>query len=239
MLNEQSFRVVDDPSIPTLQASKWLQQQMLIDLEEMRSLFRELGELFIVKVGSVVKLEEAKISADQFLSGYDRYIQTLRKGELPEINPFRRFFSVAISSSLDSLFACRVGQDQYVIKIAKPIIQVQAHAMHYSKYDDKFRPMVFGPDCITWGLQFSYPQIYQDPETMQIEKVTDEDRYPNTLLFRTVQKWQRTHTIPTPFLVNDKKVNVPMRIGSNCLSWINRHPQLVSQGIQVMAQKGE
>ncbi len=234
MPHDPTLRIVDDPSISTLQASKWLQQQMLIDSIEMESLLQEMGEFYIVKVGAIVSLEKAMISTSLFLSDFRRYIEALKNGELPDIMSFRRLFSVVITSSLDALFACTVGPDQYVIKVTKPIIQVQAHAMHHSTDDNKFRPMVFGPDCITWGLQFAYPQIYQDPTTMQIEKVSDENRCPNTLLFRTIQKWQRKNTIPTPFFVNDKKVNVPMRIGTNCLSWINQHPQLINQNIQVV-----
>lgn len=238
MSHEPALRIVNDPSIPTLQASKWLQQQMLIDSNEMDRLFKEMGDFSIVKVGQIVSLKEAMIAPEQFLRNYQQYINTLMDGELPEITPFRRLFSVVITASIDALFACYVGPDQYVIKIAKPIIQVQAHAMHYSTHDDKFRPMVFGPDCITWGLQFAYPQIYQDPTTMQIEKVSDEDRCPNTLLFRKIQKWQRKNTIPTPFFVNDKKVNVPMRLGAECLPWVNNHPQLIKQNIEVVAGKG-
>lgn len=237
MSHDTTLRVVDDPTLPTLQASKWLQQQMLIDSKEMENLFDEMGTFTIFKVGAIVRLDEAQIPVDQFLFEYRKYIEALEQGELPEVLSFRRLFSVVITSSPDALFACSVGADQYVIKVTKPIIQVQAHAMHYSKHDDKFRPMVFGPDCITWGLQFAYPQIYQDPTTMRIEKVSDEDRFPNTLLFRTIQKWQRKHTIPTPFLIGEKKVNVPMRIGENCLPWIDRHPQLVKQNIRVLPQK--
>lgn len=239
MSPDTTLRVVTDPTVPSLQASKWLQQQMLIDSSEMKALFQELGDTFIVKVGAIVTMEDALVPVDRFLADYRRYVEELQQGNLPDIMAFRRLFSVVITSSLDALFACEVGPNQYVIKITQPIIQVQAHAMHYSTHDGKFRPMVFGPDCITWGLQFAYPQIYQDPKTMQIEKVSDEDRCPNTLLFRTIQKWQRTNTMPTPFSIGDKKINVPMRIGKNCLSWINQHPQLISQHIQVLTPKRE
>jgi hypothetical protein len=234
---DEPLRTVDDPTIPTLQASKWLQQQMLLGASEMEGLFKHMGEFSIVKVGAIVSLDEAIVSSDTFLKEYQGYTEALMKGELPDILAFRRLFSVVITSSLDALFACCVGPDQYVIKVTKPIIQVQAHAMHYSTDDNKFRPMVFGPDCITWGIQFSYPQIYQDPTSMMIEKVSDQDRCPNTLLFRAIQQWQRQNTLPTPFFVDDKKVNVPMRIGKKCLSWVNKHPQLISQKIQVIANE--
>lgn len=237
MSHDVNLSVVDDPTIPTLQASKWLQHQLLIDIEEMENLFEEMGEFTIVKVGAIVTLQNAVVSKEEFLSLYRKYVEILQSGNLPDITAFRRVFSVAITSSPDALFACRVGPDQYVIKVAKPIIQVQAHAMHYSVHDNKFRPMVFGPDCITWGLQFAYPQIYQDPQTMKIEKVTDEDSCPNTLLFRTIQKWQRRSTVPTPFYVEGKKVNVPMRLGHRCIPWINRHPQLIHQGVEVLTEK--
>ncbi len=61
--------------------------------------------------------------------------------------------------------------------------------------------MVLSRKSVTWGLQFSYPQLYQDPRTRQIFKVTDTPEFPNTALFSKLQKWIRSETLPTPFQV--------------------------------------
>jgi hypothetical protein len=54
-------------------------------------------------------------------------------------------------------------------------------------------------------------------------------------LFRKIQLWSREATRATPFVLEGKRINVPIRIGKNCLSWIGNHPQLQSQNIGVYA----
>lgn len=227
------MKTVHDSAIPTLQASKWLQQQMLLDEEELNQLFLELGDFTIYKVGVVAPLEKLEVPKQDFLGGYGDYIQKLKSGTVPNITDYRKLFSVVMTVSSDSLFAYRINENEYLVKIAQPVVQVQSHAMHFSKYDHKFRPMVFGPDSITWGLQFSYPQLYQDSATQAIHKVDDTESCPNTSLFRKIQRWQRKNTIPTPFLVENNKINVPMRLGKECLEWVNNHPQLREIGLKV------
>jgi hypothetical protein len=114
-----------------------------------------------------------------------------------------------------------------------PIIQLQAHTLFYSQLDGQVRSMVRGEGEIHWGIQFSYPQIYQNAQTGQIEKIEDNEKFPNTALFRRLQRWVRDHTRATPLEVGGKRVNLPARLGKQCFSWINRHPQLLAAGIRV------
>jgi len=228
------MRIIADTKIPTLQASKWLQQQMLLSDTELELLFDELGSFRIYNVGAISPLDTLEIKKSDFLQWYSDYITTIKNGSTPNITSYRKLFSAVITVSADSLFALKISDNEYLVKVAQPVIQIQSHAMHFSKHDQKFRPMVFGPDSITWGLQFSYPQIYLDSTTKAIHKVDDKDSCPNTQLFRKIQRWQRKHTIPTPFLVENDKVNIPMRLGKDCSGWINDHLQLKGLGLKVI-----
>ena len=129
------------------------------------------------------------------------------------------------------VYTVPVDGDRQIIKVKKPVIQMQAHRIGYSSLDGKFRPMVMGKESISWGIQFSYPQIYED--SGKVVKVNESDQFPNTARFKKMQRWMRRHTIPTPFLADGKRVNVPMRLGKQCLPWINTHPQLVEKNIGV------
>jgi hypothetical protein len=109
------------------------------------------------------------------------------------------------------------------------VVQVQAHCFTYSSLDGVFRPMSMGVGSVFWGLQFSYPQIYQDAKTMELCEVEEGT------LFRKIQLWSREATRATPFIVEEKRINSPIRIGKKCLSWIGRHPQLCQQNIGIYA----
>lgn len=213
---------------PPFQAGKWQQVRLLIDAEEMKALFDELGDCYLYRLGGVLPREEKNFELDDFLSMYSHYIQSLKEGKIPE----KTSFSCAMTADLQALFSVLVGDDKQIIRIRQPVIQMQEHTIDYSREDHKFRSMVFGKESVTWGLQFSYPQLFTDPKTQKIINVLQAD-FLNTGLFRTLQKWVRKYTVPTPFIVEEKKIHVPFRLGKSCFSWIGNHPQLVSKGVTV------
>ena len=76
--------------------------------------------------------------------------------------------------------------------------------------------------------------LYQD-QHLQVLTVKEGLQFPNTAVFKKMQQWTRMYTIATPFEVEGKKVNVPIRLGKQCLQWIHHHPQLQAKGLRVIA----
>ncbi|NGX57973.1 MAG: hypothetical protein K940chlam3_00874 [Chlamydiae bacterium] len=217
---------------PSYQASKWQQVRMLVDVDEIKDLFEELGDFFLFCLGGVLKQGEGSLDPQAFLTIYADYIQHLKEGKVLDKQVYMSSFSSAMTADLKALYAVNVGENKQIIRIRQPVIQMQEHIFNYSQDDQKFRSMVFGMDSITWGIQFSYPQLFTDPQSNEVKNVLQSD-FPNSHLFRTLQKWVRRNTVPTPFIVDGKKVNVPIRLGKACLNWIQNHPQLTTQGVQV------
>lgn len=214
-----------------LQVSKSLKYQVLLDDEEMKALLAALPPFFIGVVSEVIALENGIVSLSDFLDGYQQYITPLKRGELPVEAPLRRYFSSAFSANLDAFYAMDLGKGRFLLKTIQPVIQLQVHHFFHSPVDQKFHPMVLGKESVTWGIQFSYPQIAQDPKTCAIQKV--DPASPNSLLFQTLGRWMREHTRPTPFMVGETRSNEPIRIGKECFNWIGRHPQLMQKGIHI------
>lgn len=217
-----------------MQASKWLDIQALIDADEMSMLLNELGSPGIYMTGCICSQNEANISNERFLEGYNRYIQILKNGALPFEKEFRPLFSSIITAVPEVVYAIPVEGGKQILRTCRPAIQMQFHRLGYSKADGKFRPMAFGTQSIFWGIQFSYPQLFLDQNTDEVFSVFEGEHFPNTPLFKKIQKWMRQHTIPTPFLVGNERINVPMRLGKQCLPWINNHPQLKEHLISVV-----
>ena len=220
-----------------LRVSKWIKHQVLIDGDEMARLFAALGDFSIFVVSEVVSGANAKISHADFLERYASYVAALKAGDIPDEGPLRRYFSSVFTATPEVLYAMQAGPDKFLIKALRPVIQLQTHHFFYSRVDGKFHSMVLGKESVAWGLQFSYPQIYQDPKDHGFSKVVDSSFFPNTGLFTGLVKWLRGNTLPTPLSVDGKRTNVPIRIGRQCLEWIDRHPQLIAQGIDVCSLK--
>lgn len=233
----KTIRVSTPQEEGILQVSKCLKYQVLLDATEMASLFSALGSFYLGVVSEPVSLESAIIEKEVFLEKYKEYIDPLKRGELPIEAPLRKYFSTALSADVDAFYAMSVRGERYLLKSIQPVIQIQAHHFLYSSTLGTFHPLVLGKDSVTWGLQFSYPQIAQDPKTCAIQKVAADA--PNTLLFGALSRWLREYTRPTPFVVGEKRSNEPIRIGKVCFSWIARHPQLQSKGIQIRGANGD
>lgn len=203
-----------------LQASKWLKSPILIDTEEMASLFDALGDFSLYTAGAVTSKGQGEISRSAFLDLYHDYILALREGREPDLNACRQPFSSIITATDDALYILPVEEERQLIRVRDPVIQMQMHTMAFTQ--GKFQSMVLGKQAISWGIQFSYPQLVQ--RESRILKV--DETFPNTALFRALQKWVRSHTLPTPFVVDSVTINASQRLGKNCLSWINNHPHL-------------
>jgi len=205
------------------QGSKWLKYQVLCDEKELEKLFEKLRPFHLFHMTGIG--DGKPLQEEVFLQTYASWIDLLKKGRVPEEKSLRKILAAAITRNLDALWIQEVPAKGYLIKISKPLIQIQAHFFTYSKADGVFRPMSMGMGSVFWGLQFSYPQIYQDAKTMEIVPAKKEE------LFETIRIWVREETRATPFVVDGKRTNAPIRLGRNCFSWIASHPQLKEQEI--------
>ncbi len=212
-----------------MQVAKPIKLPVLLNLEEMSALFAALDKSMLYDVQNVVATTEGSISHALFLERYKNYLQAVWE----EKEPLYRTLSPAISTTEKAFKRTAVDENRIMIKPVLPIIQIQPHNIGFSHVDQTFRSMVFGPQSIAWGVQFSYPTLYQNPKTFAIEKI--DDQFPNTALFHTLRRWIREHTRPTPFLVEGKKVNVPVRLGKSAFEWAQTHPQLKKENLHVVS----
>lgn len=217
-----------------LQVSKWLEHPFLLDFEEMQELVSIMGEVFFCPAGVPVGHKEFLVLKETFLARYRDYIECLKKKRPLKDKELRRYFCQYVTSSLEMMYALKIGEDRFLIKPQKPIIQMQYHQFFVSKLDGKFHSMVLSEDSISWGIQLSYPQIYQDPNLASYSKVIESEEFPNTSLFKKIIQWLRYNTIPTPFELEGKRTNATFRIGKKCLPWIHQHSGLQAKGLLVV-----
>ena len=224
-MERSNLRHVKKQEDKPLEASKWLDLPVLLSGNEMTHLIHSLENVHLYSISRT--LTELNTPED-FLEGYAKYVHTLEKGLQP-----KALDAYLLSNSADALYASQITEEKFLVRAHLPAVFIRPHSFIFSALDKKFRSKVYGEHAITWGYTFSYPQYCIDPNTHDAEKV--DERYTNTALFKQVQKWIRDKTVPTPFLHEESKVNAPIRIGKECLKWINRHPQLQSQKLHVPA----
>lgn len=188
--------------VPVFQAAKWLKLPLLLSLDEMKGLLTVLPK-WIIPLSGVIEDGKEILSQDMFLKLYEDYVKQIDAGiRRPVID---RRLTCAFTDDLDNLRAIPVSGG-LLIRAIKPTLQVQPYWIHYSSASEKFIDTTHSQDSFAFGLAFSSPQLFQDPDTKDIEKFSDPT-------YKLLQKWSRENTLPTPFLVDGKIINFPSRIG--------------------------
>jgi hypothetical protein len=214
-----------------LQVTKWVKIPMLLDTHEMEDLVLKQAPSFkLYDVQRVTPDKEGIYEPEEFLLHYTRYVNHLKKGEIPDLKDFRIAFSSAWSVAENAIYSIPSGESRRLLKACEPVVQSQMNQICFSKEEKTFRCQIFGNDSICWGIQLGFPFLFMDPSTYEAAKTRD---FPNMALFLTIQRWARQNTSATPFIVNGVKMNSPIRLGKKCFSWIASHPQLIAQGITI------
>lgn len=206
------------------QGAKYLKYQVLCSQKELAALFAYPFSIYpLTGIGDAEPIDK-----NVFLDEYGAMIDQLQQGQIPSDGALRRLFASAWTEDPKSLWKLAVPGG-YLVKLRKPVVQAQAHFFTYSSLDQEFRPMTLGTEAIFWGLQLSYPQVYQDPKSHEFFEMERGG------FWEEIGRWIRNYTRPTPFVVDGQKKNVPIRLGKECFSWIRCYPQLHLRGIDVDA----
>ncbi|MCB1107056.1 MAG: hypothetical protein KDK76_03055 [Chlamydiia bacterium] len=216
-----------------MHASKWLSHRALLDSGEMGALLSALPTFSIYNVSEIVDLQKARISIEDFLVSYVDYAATIKAGLVPDEKYLKPYFSAAISASSRPLYAMKVKEGKYIIKVKEPVIQLSFHHFTFSHEQKAFHSMVHSRESVTWGLQFSYPQLYSNSITNDVIEIYKDRENPNTKLFQILAKWMRANTTPAPFLLDGTPINATFRLGKLAKGWIHTHPQLAKIGLSL------
>jgi len=206
-----------------MEASRWASLYALLETAEISRLIDALSPFVILQASGICQPHERLWTKERFLEAHEAYIAPLRLEKLPPELSYRAAFSTAWSMDSEAVVAIPVEGERFLMRVVKPVVQLQIHRMHYSIDDQKFRSMVFGTDSISWGLHFTYPQLYLDPVTKEARQGKE---FLNDALYRRLHKWLRDYTRPATFEHEGKRVVASARLGLEAIKWIAHHPQL-------------
>ena len=195
-------------------AAKWQKMQVLLDKEEFQALLNFAGGVLFDRTQKADALE-----------AYGEYADSLKGGKIPEPPSFAWMWSL----TEEALYILDTGTAKQILPL-EPVVQITHHQMNYTPEENVFRSNLFGPETIYWGLQFAFPQLYMEPDTKEVVKVLDAERFVNVKLYQMIKSFLRENSVPTPF----KGHNAPQRVGKKALEWVNNHPHLKKKGLLVL-----
>lgn len=209
------------------QAAKWLKLQALLDGDELALLLEALDPFWIVPLTPATSTEPAMQRA-AYVETYRNAIHRLQAGD--ELHTFRDLPPTIWIRSPTSLWLQQIEGNRFLVRPQEPWVQVQLHQMTYSAEQKAFYPMSLAEEAIFWGLQFSFPGVYQEPRTLEFKEAKGGL---NWELFQILRRWIRENTVATPMHIEGEKMNLPIRIGKQCFAWIDSHPGLKRRALVV------
>jgi hypothetical protein len=205
--------------------SMWLSYSFFLSYDEMRDFIDYLSPFYIIRTDIVLdEKDDGIVNSKEFLEVYKNYISDLSLHQGIDEKRVRKYFHAIWTVSLDIAYNIKLKCGRHILKIFRPALVLQHHKMSYNKESQKFFSMVFGKDLLSFGLNLSYPQLYQDPKDKTLHKVMLEDKFENTLLFNKAKEWIKKHTRPLTVVIDKKKCVQTIRIGKKSLEVLKNHP---------------
>jgi len=230
------FSTMSSPAsgqIRPMQASKWMHVRMLVDAQEFADLLQDLGPLLFVNISSVGSYEKVVQKADALQEMYAQYVQALQEGK--PWQAFAKNLCWALSIHADPFYALELGADKWLVKEHAPAVRMQHFHFHYIHEQSSFILTHHAEKSIPWGIEFAFPQFYQEPHSCKAIEVFKDPLYPGSILFRKIQSWAREATTPVPFIIHERKKVAPFRLGKKCFSWVDQYLQ--NKGLKVYASR--
>lgn len=201
------------------QVAKYLKYPVLCTTEELRKLFSlsQGSQLF-----PLTGFFEKPFQVESFLEAYQGWEGALESLALPM---FRPYLACLWTADENALWLQRVSSGKCLLKMRTPVVQMQAHFFRYSSVDKTAHSMVFSKDSIFWGIQFSYPQIYQEGISKACLKAPKREEW------QAIKRWVRDETAPVRLQDQDTVIQTTMRLGKG---WKKEHPVLTKLGLKVV-----
>jgi hypothetical protein len=205
-----------------MNCSRWLRHAVLLDLSELKDLLKSLGECFFLPGTGLVSEDNWSVSKENILENYREYLSWINSKEIMPSPELKRFFTLMLSPGVEEFYAVKAG-GRYLLKAKLPVIQVQLYHCFISRFDKQIHPMALSKDSFSFGLQFSYPQVYEDPKTHLFSKVLLEKQFASSALFKKLVQWVRKNTKPVLLTIQESQVNAPFRMGKKSQDLVDAH----------------
>lgn len=216
--------------------SKWQKIQVLLDPVELKALLQYLSPIFILNTSGVIPREKISIQVDEFVRIYEQYIAILQG----KISREKISLSYALSQRLENFCMVQPSSNKYICRMIQPDVQIQTYSLLLDEFG-KPLSQVFSTDATSFGLQLSYPAIFQDALTGQVFSTT-KNTFAGWKLFSAIRNWIRSHTFPLPLHFKEKNSRLPIRLGPLAGTWITSHIDLNRipldrEAIRILCQK--
>ncbi len=210
-------------------ASRWVSVGLLMSAEEWKTFFQAFPRLRLYKVAAVVMEGAEELPFEEFYSLVESFATEIQTKLDMDLSSYRIPFSCALSESKESFTIQALPSQRVLLKPKEPVIQLRPLSFSISS-EGKIQTKSWGKNHICWGIQMSYPQLFQDPATQNIIQALSE--HPHGVLFKKVLHWIRHHTKSVFLKGQEKSAAFSLKVGKESVYLLSKHEQCRKNGVE-------
>lgn len=207
---------------------------MLLDPSTLEQIFSHLSPVYFVNLSVTNSEQELLFSKERVLAFYSDYIEQIKAGKEVDHLAVKKKLSLHMTKEPSSCYKMGLdGRDVYFVKEREPGIRVMLHQFAWDLENKETHSNVHGKGGISWGLEFSYPQIFGSSLGGDVIYLAKEKQRANTLLFTELKRLVRRFSKPVAFLLDGQRVQTTLRIDDGAKAWVGAHQGMKDHGIEV------
>ncbi len=191
-------------------------QGVLLSVEDLAALFKELEPFEFYNVSSVQTHHEPKMTSDDFLEFYQRYLEALFSNQPLVEEEIRKMFSWAIASSKEAFHRQELPSSRFLLKPKRAVIQWQPLGLFISSLDKKIHTKTFAKQVQSFGVKWSFAHIYEIKQEHKVVEVGPGD--PEWEKFMVFRRFVRQNTEPLQLRLGSQREVYPFRFSSQLKS---------------------
>jgi hypothetical protein len=212
--------------------SGFLQQTVLLSLDDLKKLFESISPFEFFNVSSVQTQGSKAIGLSDFLDVYEQFLKDLFEEERIDVKKYGPIFSLAIASSQSCFFKQEFSEGRFLLKPKRSVIQLQPLGLFVSSLDREIHIKSFAQDAESFGLKLSFPTIYEDVGSHQIHELKPDDS--EYTKFNLIRQFVRHHTKPLIIVRDQEKKVYSVRYSEDLKSQVSKMSFFERHGLKVI-----
>ena len=214
--------------------SKHQRVQVFLSKDEFLDLLESLGEFYIVEHSKVLSCNAKTLSNEELISRYQKYLDAIYKEEVSR--DVLMSLSLAISGDCSSFYKIELPDQRCMVKQKMPALLLQPFSFHFDRENQEVFTGVHTEERIYFGVEISYPTIFQEPHSLETRFLLKEKDNQNTKIYKELTRRIRKMTVPTQLQINEKKKAFSFKIGVKQLLFAAKHPKLKKENLKLMSK---
>ncbi len=204
--------------------SKWIHHSFFLSPTEWEELFSSIPGFLCFSLKNPQHESEILKDKKELFTAYREDVERFLHSKA--LIHSQKILPLALTRDPQDLGLQKVADGRVLVSIRRPLLLLRPHFFSLSQLDLS----IAGGKRVFWGLQVSYPLVYIDPTSQEIQEGIQA---PNGAIFTSFRKWIRKKTKYISLRIGEKRIACPYRISKEMIPLLKKNPSSLPEGVSV------